>query len=72
MCSVCAGVEGVKVVPSLLEPFRTFAYEVVDRFVLLLAEGAGLADQVRFVFVEVIVSGSGIKKQDVYLKNKPY
>ena len=44
--------------PSLYEPFRTFAYKVVDRLVLLLAEGAGLADQVRFVFVEVIVSGS--------------
>ena len=44
--------------PSLYEPFRTFAYKVVDRLVLLLAEGAGLADQVRFVLVEVIVYGS--------------
>ena len=47
--------------PSLHEPFRTFAYKVVDRLVLLLAEGAGLADQVRFVFIEVIVEACPVR-----------
>ena len=41
--------------PSLHEPFRTFAYEVVDRLILLIAEGVGIADQVGFVFVKVVV-----------------